>query len=73
MILYILISTFSFSARDIAPTSGLTLNPIIIASDAEAKVTSDSVIAPTAAWITFTVTLSFESLSIADFKASTDP
>ena len=41
-------STSSFSEIILALPVGLTLNPTIIASDAEANKTSDSVIAPTA-------------------------
>ena len=41
-------SISSFSANCLAVATGLTLNPIIIASEAEASNTSDSVIAPTA-------------------------
>ena len=47
-------STCSFSDNFLALTVGLTLKPIIIASEAEANKTSDSVIAPTALNIIFT-------------------
>jgi len=40
-------SICSFSESFLALSVGLTLNPTIIASDAEASKTSDSVIAPT--------------------------
>ena len=40
-------SISSFSATDLALPIGRTLKPITIASDADAKSTSDSVIAPT--------------------------
>ena len=51
-------STPSLSAKDSAPDTGLTLNPIIIAFDAAANNTSDSFIAPTPPWITLTLTSS---------------
>ena len=70
---YVLISTSAFSALSLASGSGLTLNAIIIAFETSAKVTSDSVTAPTFAWITFTLTSSFESFSNACLTASTDP
>ena len=44
----------SFSANFLAETDGLTWKPIIIALEAEAKRTSESVIWPTPLWITFT-------------------
>ena len=40
-------STFSALAASLAAGSGRTLNPIMIALEAAAKFTSDSVIAPT--------------------------
>ncbi len=47
-------STPSFSASLRAFSEGLTWNPMIIASDAAARVISDSDICPTALCITFT-------------------
>ena len=52
---------------------GRTLNAIIIALETFASVTSDSVTAPAAAWITFTLTSSFDNFSIDCLIASTDP
>ena len=46
---------------------------MIIAFDTFASVTSDSLTAPGAAWITFTLTSSFCSFSIDCLTASTDP
>ena len=73
MILYVFISTPSLSAAAIAFESGLTLNPIINAFEAAAKVISVSVIAPTAPWITLTLTSSVESFSKDCLIASTEP
>ena len=47
MTLYSLTSTPSRSAVAFAVASGRTLNPMMIALDADAKITSDSLIAPT--------------------------
>ena len=71
--LYNLISTFSFFACCSAASSGLTLNPIIIALDTDAKVTSDSFIPPVDAWSILTLTSSLESFSNESFIASTEP
>jgi len=56
-----------------ACVSGFTLNPKIIAFDVDAKITSDSLIAPTPPWIILTSTSSFESLSKLCLTASTEP
>ena len=56
-----------------AVASGRTLKPIMIAFDVAARLTSDSLIAPTPPWITFTTTSSLESLVRLCFTASTDP
>src|SRR5207244_4204893 len=53
--------------------SGLTLNPMTIAFDAEASMTSLSLIAPTELWITFSFTSSVDSRSSASASASTEP
>ena len=45
----------------------------MMAFDALARETSDSVIAPTPPWITFTTTSSLESLTRLCFTASTEP
>ena len=73
IILYVLTSTFSLSDAAIAFESGLTLNPITIAFEAVARVISVSVIAPTAPWITLTLTSSVESFSRDCLIASTEP
>ena len=49
------------------------LNPMIIAFEADASITSDSLIAPTPECIHLTATSSFESLSKLAFTASTEP
>ena len=67
--MYVLISTLSLSAKDSAPDTGLTLNPIIIAFDAAANNTSDSFIAPTPPWITLTLTSSVDNFSSDYFTA----
>jgi len=54
-------STFSCSASAAALRSGRTLKPMMIASEATAKSTSFSVIAPTPEWITRIRTFSVES------------
>ena len=66
-------STCSCSAVAFAVASGFTLNPMMIALDAEARETSDSLMAPTPPWITFTTTSSLESLVKLCFTASTEP
>ena len=66
-------STPSRSAVSFAVASGRTLNPMIIAFDAEARLTSDSLIAPTPPWMILTTTSSFESFSRLCLIASTDP
>src|SRR6059036_1644700 len=60
-------------AWDAALVSGLTLNPITIAFDAEASMTSLSLIAPTELWMTFSLTSSVDSRSSASASASTEP
>src|SRR6056297_589325 len=73
MILYVLISTSSALDSSIAWLVGLTLNPIIIALDAEANITSFSFIPPTPLCITFTFTSSILNFSKDCFTASIDP
>ena len=73
IIVYVLISTFSFSPRDSAPGTGLTLNPIIIALEAAASNMSDSVTAPTPPCITLTWTSSFDNFSKDCLTACTEP
>ncbi len=66
-------SISSLSAIDLALPIGRTLNPIIIASDAEANKTSDSVIGPTPLWMIFTCISSVESFWNESVNASTEP
>ena len=66
-------STFSRSAMDFACASGRTLKPMMIALEADASVTSDSLIAPTPPWMTLTTTSSLESFTRLCFTASTEP
>ena len=49
-------STPSRSAVSFATVSVRTLNPMMIAFDVDANVTSDSLIAPTPAWMILTTT-----------------
>ena len=56
------ISTPSCSANLRAAAEGRTWNPMIMASEAAAKVTSDSDICPTALWITLTCICSVDNL-----------
>ena len=63
----------SLSAMLRALPEGLTLKPIIIASDAEANRTSDSVMAPTALWTILTCISSVDNFSNESDKASTEP
>jgi len=73
MRLYLRISTFSRSASNFALDVGRTLKPTMIALDAEAIMTSSSVIAPAAALITFKCTSLVDSFSNMPFRASTLP
>ena len=66
-------STPSRSAVSFADASGRTLNPMMIALDAAASVTSDSLIAPTPPWMIFTTTSSLDSFTRLCLIASTDP
>ena len=66
-------SICSFSESFLALSVGLTLNPTIIASDAEASKTSDSVIAPTPLKIILTWISSVDKFSNESVSASTDP
>ena len=70
---YVRISTFCFSAESSAFLSGRTLKPMISAFDAAASITSPSVIPPTAVWMMFTRTSSFDSFSSDCFTASAEP
>ena len=62
-------STFSRSATSAALRSGRTLKPMMIAFDAVASSTSDSLMAPTPVWMIRILTLS--SLSFVSVSAST--
>ena len=63
----------SFSASWEAFDSGLTLNPIMIALEAVASITSDSLIPPTEVCITLTLTSGWVIFSKASLIASTEP
>ncbi len=66
-------STLSESACALANGVARTLKPIIIAPDAEAKVTSDSLIAPAAVWMISTRTPSTSIFFNEPESASTEP
>ena len=66
-------STFSCSASASALRSGRTLNPMMMAFDADASSTSDSLIAPTPEWITRILTFSFDSFWRVSVSTSADP
>ena len=68
-----MISTPCFSATSFAVAFGLTLNPIIIAFAAFARLTSDSFIAPAFECITFTATSLSDNFSRDCFNASAVP
>ena len=70
---YNLISICSVSAIFLAFMEGLTWNPIIIASEAAANITSDSDICPTAFCIIFTLISSVESCCRESERASIEP
>ena len=53
--------------------TGRTLNPTIIASEADANNTSDSVIAPTPLWMMLTCISSVDNFWNESVNASTDP
>ena len=66
-------STRSICACCIAFGSGFTLKPMMMAFDAEASMTSVSVMVPTAPWITRTLISSVDRRSSASCSASTEP
>ena len=70
---YLRMSTPSWSAILPAAPEGRTWNPTIIASEAAARETSDSEIAPTPLWITFTWICSVDNLINESLNASTEP
>src|SRR5579859_230423 len=67
------ISTSSCSASSCALRSGRTLNPMIMAFDAEASNTSVSVMAPTPVCRTLILTFSLESFESESASTSTEP
>jgi hypothetical protein len=67
------ISTFSCSASAAALRSGRTLKPMMMAFDADASSTSDSLMAPTPERITRTFTLSLESFCSVSVSTSAEP
>src|SRR3546814_5533872 len=73
MIWYSRISTCSCFARRSAPGSDWTLKAIMTPADATASCTSDSVIEPTAAWMTLTFTSSTVSSSRDCTSGSMEP
>ena len=66
-------STFSRSATSAALRSGRTLKPMMIAFDAEASSTSDSLMAPTPAWMIRILTFSSDSLVSVSASTSAEP
>ena len=70
---YIRISTFIRAAVSLALASGRTLKPTTMAPEVAARVTSDSLMAPTAQWMTRTRTSSLVSFSKEALTASADP
>ena len=66
-------STFSCSASAAALRSGRTLKPMMMAFDADASSTSDSLIAPTPECSTRIFTLSFESFCSVSVSTSAEP
>ena len=73
MTLYRRTSTPSLSAISFALASGLMLKPITMAFDADARIISDSLIAPTPACMHLITTSSFESFKRLCLTASTEP
>ena len=61
------------AAESRALLSGRTLKPTMMAPEVPASMTSDSLMAPTAQWMTRTRTSSLESFSREDFTASAEP
>ena len=70
---YIRISTFIRAALSLALASGRTLKPTMMAPEVLASMTSLSLMAPTAQWMTRTRTSSLEIFSREDFTASAEP
>src|SRR5918994_715482 len=72
MTVYVRMSTPSRSAARRASASGRTLKPMITASEAEASMTSDSLIPPVWAWMMLTATCSCGTLAISSWSASSE-
>ena len=70
---YSLMSTPSCSATSVTRASGRTLKPMITASEAEASITSVSVIVPVELWMIFSLMSSVLSLFSASIRASMEP
>ncbi len=70
---YIRISTLLRPAESAAFLSGRTLKPTMMALEVVASITSDSLMAPTAQWMTRTRTSSLEIFSRLAFTASAEP
>src|SRR5438128_595958 len=73
MTLYWRTSTFVCSAARFAGTSILLLNPMTTAPEAAASVTSDSLMSPTASWMTMSATSVCGIFARAPLIASSDP
>ena len=70
---YMRMSTWLRAALSLALASGRTLKPTMMAPEVVASITSDSLMAPTAQWMTRTRTSSLDSFSREDFTASAEP
>ena len=70
---YVRMSTPSRSASARASAFGRTLKPTTIAFDADASITSDSVIPPMPVWMTFTRTSGWRIFASSPLTASIEP
>ena len=66
-------STPSRSAARSASSSGRTLKPMMIASEAEASITSDSLMPPVCEWMMLIATRSCGTFAISSWSASSEP
>ena len=66
-------STPSRSAARRASARGRTLKPMMIASEAEASITSDSLMPPVCEWMMLIATCSCGTLAISSWSASSEP
>ena len=66
-------STLFRAAVSLALASGRTLKPTMMAPEVAASITSLSLMAPTAQWMTRTRTSSLDSFSRDAFTASAEP